>query len=164
MPLSAALIAELIAAIGTFIPGGEQMDAPRIVEVEPAILQQKACGGKCKVIAWFGPDATIYIDKRMDPENNIMARSIVLHELVHHVQYKLTGHMADGCDQWLARERQAYDIQARWLFEYGVDARPLYMQARTLMCSTGNSNRPGQASSGDTRKAGQPSPVPAGGR
>jgi hypothetical protein len=156
MPLKAALIAELIAAIGTFIPGSEKVEAPRIVEIEPAVLQQKACGGSCKVIAWYGPDATIYLDRRMDPENNIMARSILLHELVHHVQFKLARHMAAGCDQWLMRERQAYEVQARWLFEYGVDARPLYMQARTLMCSPADSGRPGQASSGDTRKARQP--------
>lgn len=156
MPLKAALIAELIAAIGTFIPDGEKVDDPRIVVVEPAVLQQKACGGPCKVIAWFGPDAKIYLDRRIDPENNIMARSILLHELVHHFQYRLTGHMADGCDQWLARERQAYEVQARWLFEQGVDARPLFMQARTLMCGPLDGGERGQATNAEPTKPAQP--------
>jgi hypothetical protein len=144
MALKSTLVAELIAVVGGFIPVGDALPPPVIVEEEPAVLQQRACGEPCKVVAWYGPDGIIYLDRRIDPEANIMARSVLIHELVHHVQRQQTGHNADGCEQWLSRERQAYEIQARWLFEQGVDARPLFMQARTLMCGPAES-RGGQA-------------------
>ena len=33
--------------------------------------------------AWYGPDGVIYIDSRVNPKRNIVAKGILLHELVH---------------------------------------------------------------------------------
>lgn len=132
----ANIVAELITVVGL------SMNTPAMVVSEPVIrqldagdLQHKVCGKPCKVLAWYGPDGVIYIDKRVDPQRNIVAKGILLHELVHHVQREARGGNAKSCMEWLRRERQAYRIQAQWLFDNGIDASPLIWQVRTVRCN-----------------------------
>lgn len=131
----ASIVAELIAIVGL------AMNSPAVVVSEPVIrqldareLQHKVCGKPCRVLAWYGPDGVIYIDKRVDPERNIVAKGILLHELVHHVQREARGGNSSNCVEWLRRERQAYRIQAQWLFDNGIDASALIWQVRTVRC------------------------------
>jgi hypothetical protein len=129
------IVTELIAAVAVAMNSPAMVVAdPVIHRLDPATLQQKMCGKPCKVLAWYGPDAVIYIDNRVDPERNIFARGILLHELVHHVQRQAMGGNAGTCGEWLRRERQAYRIQAKWLFDHGIDASPLIWQIRTIRC------------------------------
>ena len=95
-----------------------------------------------------GPDGIIYIDNRVDPKRNIVAKGILLHELVHHVQREARGGNAESCAEWLQRERQAYRIQAQWLFENGIDASRLIWQVRTVRC---NPNAFGKGSTTETK-------------
>ncbi len=132
----ASIVAELITVIGL------SMNSPAMVVSDPVIrqlsasdLQHKVCGKPCRVLAWYGPDGVIYIDSRVDPKRNIVAKGILLHELVHHVQREARGGNAESCVEWLRRERQAYRIQAQWLFDNGIDASPLIWQVRTVRCN-----------------------------
>lgn len=131
-----SIVAELITVIGL------SMNSPAMVVSDPVIrhldatdLQHRVCGKPCRVLAWYGPDGVIYIDKRVDPKRNIVAKGILLHELVHHVQREARGGNAMNCMEWLQRERQAYRIQAQWLFENGIDASSLTWQIRTIRCN-----------------------------
>jgi hypothetical protein len=108
---------------------------PVIRQLDTADLQHRVCGKPCRVLAWYGPDGVIYIDSRVNPKRNIVAKGILLHELVHHVQREARGGNAMNCMEWLQRERQAYRIQAQWLFDNGIDASPLTWQIRTIRCS-----------------------------
>jgi hypothetical protein len=131
------IVADLIAIIGMTMtqPAGAAPLAPPVIQqLEPEELQARACGKKCNVLAWFGPDGVIYIDKRVDPEVNKVARGILLHELVHHVQKQQLGNNSSDCKEWLRREREAYEIQAHWLFKQGIDPTPLMWQVRTMQC------------------------------
>lgn len=60
-------------------------------------------------------DATIYLRKNWRPVG-LRNQSILLHELVHHVQN--FNHMSQSCPG--ALEKRAYDLQAAWLREHGA--------------------------------------------
>ena len=60
-------------------------------------------------------DATIYLQQNWRPVG-LRNQSILLHELVHHVQR--FNHVKGPCPASL--ERRAYDLQAAWLREQGV--------------------------------------------
>lgn len=69
-----------------------------------------------RVLAFYMRDhATIYLPRSSHPAS-LRDRSILVHELVHHVQ-RHNG-LAPECPG--ALERQAYDLQATWLREQGV--------------------------------------------
>ncbi|MCP5081309.1 MAG: hypothetical protein GY948_06380 [Alphaproteobacteria bacterium] len=129
-----ALASDLLAGILVML-AQEPLDTPRIEVLEPAKLQQRVCGRKCRVFAWYSPEGTIYLDKRLDMKRNLYARSILVHELVHHIQRLRTGHRAQNCGDWSRREHRAYAIQAYWLKVHGVVSHDLMLQARlTLRC------------------------------
>lgn len=129
-----AFAAELL--LGVLVMMGEPpLDPPRVQALEPAQLQDRACGRACRVFAWYSPEGTIYLDNRLDLKRKLYDRSILVHELVHHVQRLRTGHRAQNCPEWSARERRAYAVQAHWLRVRGVASQDLMLQARlTLRC------------------------------
>ena len=129
-----SLAADLLLSVLVML-GQKPLDTPRVETLEPAQLQQRVCGAKCRVFAWYAPEGTIYLDKRLDLKRNLYARSILVHELVHHIQRLRTGHQAQNCAEWSARERRAYAVQAHWLKVHGVVSHDLMLQARlTLRC------------------------------
>ena len=89
------IAAELLVGIVTLM-GQPSFDAPRIVMLDSAELQQRVCGHSCRVYAWYAPDGAIYFDNRLDPRTSVMARGILVHELVHHIQRMTTGREAAG--------------------------------------------------------------------
>jgi hypothetical protein len=101
---------------------GPPAEQPKITQVEHAELVQRACGGReCKVLGWYPPGGTIYLDRRLDPEDSLFASSIVVHEMVHYLQ-EASGKFAhdDPCKTALLREREAYAVQKEFLVRYGV--------------------------------------------
>lgn len=116
MAILAELMAELLVAIQALSSYGAPAVAPRVAFVSQQRLQQEACGRPCEVYGWFPPGQTIFIDDRLDPTKDMVARSILLHELVHYIQQEEgTFPPGGGCEAWLEREWEAYDIQIRWL-------------------------------------------------
>ena len=60
---------------------------------------------------------TIHLPKYFD-HNNSSHKSILLHELVHHLQYFNDKHKTVDCSAIL--EEQAYNLQEEWLEEHNV--------------------------------------------
>jgi len=60
--------------------------------------------------------ATIYLPKTWRGDN-LRDKSVLVHELVHHLQF--ANHVKTSCMGSL--ERQAYNLQFKWLRENGVD-------------------------------------------
>ena len=106
--------------------------------MEPRKLQERVCGGKCPVIAWYAPEGAIYLDSRLDLKRNIMARGVLVHELVHHIQRMQSGHRARNCAEWRERERKAYSVQAFWLRKQGIYSANLMLEARLVRCEAGS--------------------------
>jgi hypothetical protein len=100
---------------------------------------QSACHGReCKVLGWFPPGNTVYVDERLDPQNNLLAASIVVHEMVHYLQYRAAGQAAGqglefSCTQSIELERQAYGAQREFITRYGV-YRPVGASMHQVGC------------------------------
>jgi hypothetical protein len=125
-PLSvAALAVELLTSIHALSGYPATVDLPEIHRVPLAEIQQRACKGSCRVQALYLPGEGVYIDESFDLVNDPFARSILLHELVHHEQ-KVAGafqNIPSNCERWYAAEAQAYSIQNRYLVSLNLPNR-----------------------------------------
>ena len=113
----AALLAELFVSIHDI--GGYPVPEtyPEVHQVASAELQQRFCKSPCGVKAFYAPKEGVFIDSSLDFENDVHARSILLHELVHHVQ-SVSGRfdsMRDACVRSNRAEAEAYRIQNLYL-------------------------------------------------
>ena len=113
--------------------------------VSHAYLVNHACNGReCKVMGWFPPGRTIYVDDRLRPGDSLLAASIVVHEMVHHLQHE-AGHIDPAkwsCENAIALEREAYGVQREFLLRYGV-YQPVGASMHRVGCEltrTDNSN------------------------
>jgi hypothetical protein len=129
------IAAEILLSLQPVLAGAN-VEPPPMYAIEPRVLQMQVCGKPCKVMAWYSPDGSIYIDNRLDVANHMGDRSVVVHELVHHVQRVSLGTEAQDCDEWMRREREAYTAQAHWLRSKGLRAGNITLQARFLRCGT----------------------------
>jgi hypothetical protein len=106
------------------LSGYPMPDQPAEVKtVSHAYLVEHACNGReCKVLGWFPPGRTIYVDNRLNPADSLLAASIIVHEMVHHLQHE-AGRIDPAkwsCENAIALEREAYAIQREFLLRYGV--------------------------------------------
>jgi hypothetical protein len=111
------LVIDLLRAINTISGYQFPEDFPNVAQVSHQELERHACGGKCTMVkAAYVPEQGIFVDSRLDPLNNVMDRSILLHELVHHVQ-AVTGRYADlnECERRQSEEAEAFAIQNGYL-------------------------------------------------
>ncbi len=113
----ASLLTDLFTAIQLVSGHGLPAQMPEIHFVPHAVIEEKFCNRPCRVQAAYQPETGVYIDETLDVVRNTYHRSILLHELVHHVQ--ATSGLFDGnmseCERATRDEREAYDIQNRYL-------------------------------------------------
>ena len=110
---------KLVGELLVIIAGLTSYEAPSklpTVELMPGrTLQQRLCKRRCPVYAFYEPGGSILLDAKLDPAGNAQARSILLHELVHYVQWTHHGRGPASCAEWRQREDEAYLVQYRWL-------------------------------------------------
>jgi hypothetical protein len=133
MILSPKLIAALLVSIsqmtGYSIPG----EPPRIRPMSQAQLADEVCGKPCGVVAFTTPEGVILIDESLMIGRDAAATSILVHELTHFLQIKSAiTPVSLTCDLWNAREREAYDVQYRWLRQQTPNIRVYSFEARRL--------------------------------
>lgn len=131
-PVIARLLAWLVIHSG--FPQAAQ---PPAIEYRPAeFFAQHICGGQpdCTVHALYleGTRTILLHDKARDLQD-LRARSLVVHELVHYLQH-LNGAWAQGdCQAWAERERQAFALQLKYFWSHGgtrfAHAMPLIDQS-----------------------------------
>src|SRR5215470_2375511 len=105
------------------LTGHPMPDHEPVVQMVPhSYLEQVACNGRrCKVMGWFPPGETIYLDERLDAEHDLFASSVVVHEMVHYLQHQSGKYQTPySCADFLAMEREAYQAQRDYLVRYGV--------------------------------------------
>jgi hypothetical protein len=123
--VTAATIQDLAADLMIFVVSSMGYSAvatlPDVVPISRPVLEERVCGKPCPVFALFDPEQGILIDEGLDLLHDPAAQSVLLHELVHYLQWKATGRKSTKCDEWLAREREAYRIQFTWLSSLDVD-------------------------------------------
>ena len=84
-----------------------------VIELSKSELQALACGGKCPVIAFFKPEVGILISE-LDFDN-ICNQSILLHEIIHALQYLNESNLEGAF-----KEKEAYQIQNKFLMEISI--------------------------------------------
>ena len=130
MSTAAELITSLLLWIslnsGYNLPQG----APEIARISHDSLSQMACAKDCPVLGFY-PDSKyenpftragvrrIYLDQRMNLEEDICAVSILVHELVHYVQEENNAfeEIGDPKERYIAEEIEAHQIQAKYLYQ-----------------------------------------------
>jgi hypothetical protein len=134
MIISPKLIMALLVSIsemtGYSIPG----EPPRIRPISHAALEEQVCGKPCGVLAFTTPAAEILIDDSLMIGRDPAATSILVHELTHFLQIRSEiGPVAMTCEIWSAREREAYDVQYRWLRAQAPNMRVFSIEAKRLV-------------------------------
>ncbi|MGA2549757.1 MAG: hypothetical protein ABSF50_06375 [Burkholderiaceae bacterium] len=139
--LFAALLSWAVTLSGYPTPAQQ----PEVVSVPHAFFVEQACGGhECRVYGWYAGGRKLYLDERMDPQNDLLASSVVVHEMVHYLQglARNGGVPARGaafgermsCPDAIADEREAYGVQKEYLLRYGV-YQPVGISMLNVGCS-----------------------------
>jgi hypothetical protein len=131
--ISSALVAALLTAIsgytGYAIPG----DPPLIHVMTHEALAQRVCGRPCGVYGFTLPSGEILIDEALLVGESPAATSILVHELTHYLQIHSIAHPAAlDCITWSDREREAFDIQLRWLRDHTDSVRTFSVEMLSL--------------------------------
>lgn len=95
-----------------------QLPLPRILSVSPVDIEALC---KCRARALF-IDGDVLISEAVDLDTG-EGQAVLLHELVHWAQYNARG-LAGDCQEWLARESQASQLERVWRSHRGLALPP----------------------------------------
>jgi hypothetical protein len=112
-----SLVSDLFAVISSLSTYPQPYHLPPVQMKPAAELQQMVCSGPCQLRGFYIPRKGVFLSDALDVNHDVVARSVLLHELVHHVQ-EVSGRfesIENPCDRWWAREREAYEIQNAYL-------------------------------------------------
>ena len=106
---------------------------PDVTFVPQAELSRLLCTGNCTVNGAFLPDRGVLISDKLDPISDPVARSVLLHELVHY-QQELHRRFEDrpACERTILREREAYAVQNRYLARYSLPGATMMVPSEWL--------------------------------
>jgi len=90
-----------------------------LIRYEPhAFFVERVCGGReCKAVGWYNDEGVIYIDAKYQCDDSRFVSSLIVHELVHHLQLLSGRFDSHSCDDSLKREREAYHIQNEYILQ-----------------------------------------------
>jgi len=111
-----SLVQELVQEASELSGLQPVVDLPKVTFAPMFIVSQYACGGNCDALGAYNPQRGILIEWTLDPQRDLYARSILLHEIVHFLQdrHKVHGDNAT-CQRWHQREFDAYSVQNKFL-------------------------------------------------
>ena len=70
---------------------------------------------KCPIAAWYDNKGTIFLDDRLEGQQDPETRSLIVHEMTHYLQDLSGKYDLNSCDDYVYREREAYSIQRTYL-------------------------------------------------
>lgn len=134
--ISSKLVLSLLTAVsgstGYAIPGG----LPHIETLPHNVLEQRVCGRPCQVYGFTFPNGEIVIDEALAIGTDPVATSILVHELTHHLQMKSVARPGPvTCQIWNDREREAYEVQTRWLRDRSANVHVFSVEMARLNLS-----------------------------
>jgi hypothetical protein len=125
--LYAALLSWAVTLSGYPAPA----EPPVVVAKPHTFFVEQACHAQeCKVLGWYAGGRNVYIDDSLDPQDNLFASSILVHEMVHYLQGVARGddalkvgvafNNAPSCEQSIQWEHEAYAVQREFILRYGA--------------------------------------------
>ena len=125
-----SLMVELFAAIRLLSAYPAPAVLPEVHSLPQSEIQRRLCDSRpCRIKAFYHPESGVFVDETLDFQNDPFDRSILLHELVHHLQ-KTSGKyqiVTSFCSRRISEELEAYEIQNRYLSEIHASRRALVM-------------------------------------
>ncbi len=97
-----------------------------------AFIVENACNRReCKVLGWYSGGRNLYIDETLDPEESLLASSIVVHEMMHYLQAAARGdaslagggaafNVVPSCRHFVHWKFEAYAVQREYIPRYGT--------------------------------------------
>lgn len=93
-------------------------EPPEVRFEQHAFFVENVCGGnECNVVGWYNDADVVYIDERYQKVESGFATSLVVHEFTHFLQHKSGKFETYSCEDSVAREREAYYVQNRYIIE-----------------------------------------------
>src|SRR5262245_23314156 len=137
------LLRSLLEVISTLSEYQAPETLPPVFQLRQAAIEAKVCDEPCNVSAAYIPHDGIYLAENLDPVQQPVDRSILLHELVHHLQqgHPKFAHLS-GCERERAKEREAYEIQNAYLATLKVRRRAVFYDGEFDCSSTGPAHAP----------------------
>ena len=95
---------------------------PTISVVSQNELNQVICKKPCAVRAAYIPGRGVLLADTLDPVNEALDRSILVHELVHFLQ-EVNNRYSEltPCKRWFQREHEAYAVQNQYLYRINAN-------------------------------------------
>ena len=131
-----ALVADLFLTIKLLSGYPVPEVQPTVTRVSKQTMQTMICAGPCAVRAFYTPDKGVYIDEQLDLAEDYFARSVLMHELVHHLQH-VAGKFEDldtPCRRWKAKEVEAHEIQHKYLKKLRLTQRFIALDTVPITC------------------------------
>lgn len=118
------IVNEMFVAISAIAGYAVPTEPPALHLLSAQAVQQMACERPCRVRAMYVPERGVFIGDDLDL-NDPYARSVLLHELVHHQQHLHAKfeEIGDTCERQYQQEREAYNVQNWYLKRHGQDLR-----------------------------------------
>lgn len=115
-PSVVEIVASLLLTVSQLSGYPLPRETPPIHVLSEQAMSEQVCRSPCGVRAFYLDGRGVYLRDDLDVVNDLKARSILLHELVHHFQHE-SGRFAAlaSCERWLAREDEAYRLQNSYL-------------------------------------------------
>lgn len=143
--ISAKLIASLLTAIAGYTGYAIPVVAPEIIAIPQSELAEQVCSRPCGVLAFTTPEGRILVDDSLHIGTDPVATSILVHELTHFMQLHAhakhdphtasrgaTLHLPLDCQDWGARESEAYYVQLQWLRDTAPTIREFSLELSRL--------------------------------
>lgn len=151
--ISSKLVLTLLTAISGYTGYAIAGDPPNITTLPHDVLAERVCGRPCQVFGFTLPNGDIVIDEALAIGSDPVATSILVHELTHYLQVKSVAHPRPvTCTLWWDREREAFDVQARWLREtaatvqvFSVEMARLNFSGMNTLCTDHSGIAPQQS-------------------
>ncbi len=102
-----------------YLSGYNAPAEPPSLSFEPhSFFVERVCVGReCNAVGWYNDEHVIYIDKKYQFDESRFVSSLIVHELVHHLQHLSARFDSLSCEDSLTREREAYHIQNEYLLQ-----------------------------------------------
>jgi hypothetical protein len=119
MTALAVLVAELLA-MASVMSGYPAAPPPEVTILPAAEIAAVGCRSQCSARGAYDARLGILLSDELDPVRDVRSRATLLHEIIHYLQDVHGGFAGlPPCERFLARERQAYAIQNRYLQRWG---------------------------------------------
>jgi hypothetical protein len=133
MEVTATMAALLSWAV--MLSGYPEPAKPPMVEYKPhRFFVEETCGGQeCEAVGWYNDRGIVYLDDRLRNSDDVLARSLIVHEFVHYLQHLSGKFDSFSCADQIMREREAYAIQRNYVAE--AHGQPQYQVMRPPICT-----------------------------